>query len=319
MKIISQNIRSINANFDKLLDTQTTINADLILLQECWQPKKDYLMDGFDQIMTLRKDKNGGGVAIFYRKSFKCRKIKELISANVELLIAEITINSGKNKSEHKLLITSFYIPPQADKKQAISVLQSELELAQIGKYKVTIVTGDANIDTINSIKNTAQNDKILLMNMAFDLNLDNINDKLPTRVSDNRSSCIDHMMVRSSGVEVKRAGVLATEVSDHLALFLSLDISNDRRNRKRRIKVLNEAHFLQKVAGMDWRIINESNDMEDNVKTFSSRIEEAILENTHERTLNKHVTNQPWFTKSIKCSKYKKLRYSRNGWKVRP
>ena len=57
------------------------------------------------------------------------------------------------------MLITSFYIPPQADKKQAISVLQSELELAEIGKYKVTIVAGDANIDTINSIKNTAQND----------------------------------------------------------------------------------------------------------------------------------------------------------------
>ena len=117
LKIISQNIRSTNANFDKLLDNQATISADLLLLQECWQPKKDYLMDEFDQIMTLRKDKNGGGVAIFYRKSFKCHKIKELISANVELLIAELTLNIRKNKSEHKLLITSFYIPPQADKK----------------------------------------------------------------------------------------------------------------------------------------------------------------------------------------------------------
>ena len=79
LKIISQNIRSINANFDKLLDTQATISADLLLLQECWQPKKEYLMDGFDQIMTIRKDKKGGSVAIFYRKSFKCRKIRELI------------------------------------------------------------------------------------------------------------------------------------------------------------------------------------------------------------------------------------------------
>ena len=43
----------------------------------------------------------------------------------------------------------------------AISLLQSELELFMIGKYKVVIVAGDANIDTINSNKNTAQNDKI--------------------------------------------------------------------------------------------------------------------------------------------------------------
>ena len=161
--------------------------------------------------MTLRKNRNGGGVPIFYRKAYKCRKIKELISENVEFLIAEITLNSRTHKSEHKMLITSFYIPPQAEKKQAISVLQSELESADIGRYKEAIVAGDANIDTINSSKNTAQNDKILLLNLAFDLNLDSINDRIPTRVSDKRSSCIDHMFVRSSNDEVKRAGVLAT------------------------------------------------------------------------------------------------------------
>ena len=58
---------------------------------------------------------------------------------------------------------------------------------------------------------------------------------------------------------------------------------------------------------------------MEVNVKTFSSRIKEAILDNTHVRALKKHVLNHPWITKSIISSKHKKLRSSRNGWKVRP
>ena len=49
LKIISQNILSINANFDILLETQSTINADIILPQECWQPKKDYNIDGYDK------------------------------------------------------------------------------------------------------------------------------------------------------------------------------------------------------------------------------------------------------------------------------
>ena len=198
------------------------------------------------------------------------------------MLIAEITLNPSKKKIERNMLITSFYIPPQADKKLAVSLLQSELELAAIGKYKVVIVAGDANIDTINSNKNTAQNDSILLQNLSFDLNLASINDKIPTRVTDKRSSCIDLMLIRSSNDVVKRAGVLATEVSDHLALFLSLDVSNDHSHVKRKIKVLNEANFLQQVAGFDWSIINEFNKMEENVKTFSSRIEEAIVDNTH-------------------------------------
>lgn len=206
------------------------------------------------------------------------------------------------------MLITSFYIPPQADKKLAISVLQSKLKLPMIGKYKVAIVAGDANIDTINSNKNTAQNHKILLQNLAFDLNLDSINDKIPTRVTDKRSSSIDHLLFRSSNDEVKRAGVLETELSDHLALFLSLDISNDRIHVKRKIKVLNETNFLQQVARFDWSIINEFNKMEDNVKTFSSRVEEAIVDNTHVQTLKKGMLNHPWITKSIINSKHKKL-----------
>lgn len=57
LKTISQNIRSINTNFDKLLEVQSTINADIIVLQECWQPKKDYHIGGYDQKMTLRKNK----------------------------------------------------------------------------------------------------------------------------------------------------------------------------------------------------------------------------------------------------------------------
>ena len=117
----------MNANFDKLVETQSIIKADLILLQECWQPKKDYLIEGFDQIMALKKNRNGGGVAIFYHKAYKCRKIKELISENAEFLIAEITLNSRTHKSEHKMLITSLYIPPQAEKNRRFRCSRANL------------------------------------------------------------------------------------------------------------------------------------------------------------------------------------------------
>ena len=107
--------------------------------------------------------------------------------------------------------------------------------------------------------------------------------------------------------------------MSGHSVLFLSLDIPNERSHIKRKIKVLNEANFLQQVAGFDWSIINEFNKMEDNVKTFSSRIEEAMVDNTHVQTLKMRVLNHPWITKSIINSKHKKLSTSKNGLKARP
>jgi len=66
MKILQNNIQSINTSLPLLRLAVQKLNIDIILLQEIWHPKDDFIKihNYTSPIVNLRKCNEGGGVAI---------------------------------------------------------------------------------------------------------------------------------------------------------------------------------------------------------------------------------------------------------------
>ena len=62
--ILSQNIRSVKANGNKLKDLCKDTNADIICLQETWNT--DLLIDGY-KTLSVNRQKRGGGISMLSR------------------------------------------------------------------------------------------------------------------------------------------------------------------------------------------------------------------------------------------------------------
>ena len=81
MRILQNNIQSINTS-KNLVNLAIKRNiADVVLLQEIWRPSSDMIFSDFQKpIIKLRENKEGGGVGIAAHREVKmvCRKEYEV-------------------------------------------------------------------------------------------------------------------------------------------------------------------------------------------------------------------------------------------------
>ena len=72
MRVLQSNIQSINTSKSLLNAAISRNNADVVVLQEVWQPFDEMIFHGFSKpVMKLREDRVGGGVAIAVSKKAK--------------------------------------------------------------------------------------------------------------------------------------------------------------------------------------------------------------------------------------------------------
>ncbi|KAG8284441.1 hypothetical protein J6590_102863 [Homalodisca vitripennis] len=87
---------------------------------------------------------------------------------------------------------------------------------------KTCIFLGDINLDLLRT---TEHKDRYL--NCLEGAGLKQCIDK-PTRVTDDRVSCLDHIFVRHFNMDHVRAAVVHTDITDHYSTGLTISVSRD-------------------------------------------------------------------------------------------
>lgn len=115
ISIIHFNSRSLNKNFKDIKDYLHTLSQpfNVIAISETWINSgevEDFEMDGYELLHINRKNKSGGGVAIYVDNGLKCKVLEEMTTV-VDNLLECLTIELCMEKSRN-IIISCIYRAP---------------------------------------------------------------------------------------------------------------------------------------------------------------------------------------------------------------
>ena len=215
--ILSQNIRSLGANFTKLEDLINELKGQvsIIALQEIWKcPDRSlFRLPGFQQLELKTREviKTGGGVGFWVDNDLEYELLPDspFIEKNLESIFIKV-----KGKREN-LIIGNIYRSPSGNKLAALDLLMGYLEKIHTN-YKGTplIICGDFNIDFLKPSRESLDwIEAMLKENLALVMTA-------PTRVTNKGATMIDAFFTRK---EPKISGTIASTITDHYTIIMEL------------------------------------------------------------------------------------------------
>ena len=137
MRVLQNNIQSINTSLSLLRNTINRLQIDVALLQEVWHPNNPvYINSYFAPIIKLRKGSEGGGVAIIVHQNVKSVHLQEYDMDGLEAVWAEIMLD------DLRMVVGSVYIPPGDF--SALDLLETVIGKIMCNHDRI-IIAADAN------------------------------------------------------------------------------------------------------------------------------------------------------------------------------
>lgn len=214
------NVQSLCARqftkFNELKMSFIDNKIDIICMTETWLSDKitDSMIE-IDNFQLVRNDRNrqGGGICVYYRKNLNCRIVSKSISSpyfhTTEFLLLEM--QCGLNK----FLLGVYYNPPTSD---CSGLLASHFEEYNI-KYDSTFFIGDFNTNLMKD-SNKSRSFRDVLERKSFVC----INDE-PTFFHNTGCSQLDLLLTDSPQLIIKNDQISMPGVSSHDMIIASLDI----------------------------------------------------------------------------------------------
>ena len=266
LSLFHLNIRSLNANKDKLVQLLASVNNpfDVIVLTEICVYNIDFysnLFPDFSFFYNLPHDSKVGGVGMYIHNSYQATVIyngsKEDSDNHFENIIIELT------KNECKFVVCGVYRHPS----YLLTNFNKIFEDFLVQHFNKLInndcwILADFNAD-ISKYNNISEITLFLdnLLNLNF---LPLIT--LPTRITKTSSTILDHIYLRpalnnkSSNINTSNlnVGCLVTDITDHIGIFsfLTLDKKRDVVNKERPLVRIfsksNKNKFNYELANID-------------------------------------------------------------------
>ena len=189
------------SRYDIITVSETFLNED--------SKEENLVIEGFHKPVRKDRDHDGGGVAIYVKKTLLCKHRRDLDIPDLEAVWVETNVN------KERLLIGSFYRPPS----KPISywdLIDTSIKQASSEPLKL-FVLGDFNSDYLHNPSNH-------LMNLIRFNNLKQVIDE-PTRITQTTATCLD--LILTSNVDlISECGVLPPICSDHSVPFVNILLS---------------------------------------------------------------------------------------------
>lgn len=297
LNILHMNIRSINKNFDELLlliHTLDVNNIDIIILSETWQiiTTKNYNIPEFRIYYNDSKLNQNDGMIIY---------IKTNILANVtQEKYQNITITKTDFKfNDNDICITSLYRSPSSESNLFLTDLETHFK-----KYKnnksIEIFIGDVNLNLLKTNDGQVNNYINYLGGLGYKSYINKA-----TRVTNDNSSCIDHIFVKKQQKSKDSLSpiILKTSITDHYTTLLNI-CSEEKMLQKcecKIIKKIEENLLLYLLEKETWLTVLNTDDPEISCNNFVSVLKNHITFSTKEIKLkNKSKKLKPWITQGI-------------------
>lgn len=282
LKILYVNARSMKTKMDEIDIIVADQDINVIVISETWvrrEETKYYNFKNFHSIYASR-EKRGGGLGIFIHKNLEFEILDKMEQELSYLAVRLSTIN---------FVISGIYRPPSFRKESFYNIIDEKLENLSKLKCK-SLLLGDINID----ISKQNNNDTKRLMDIYSSNCFDLCNKGVSTRVSDNTTSLIDHIITNSS--EKIEVSLKDSPISDHKIQIVNLPLKcNIKKTKFKRIEI-------QKIK-VDM-LKNELLKMPINTYKDPNLIYEKILEVfencSYTKTLKIKENSKPWFDETL-------------------
>ena len=281
LKILSLNIRSIYSKISTIRDLglKHYSKFSVLCFNETWCSADslpfggtELELEGFHPPIIQRPSRTsgrGGGLCIYINSSLCSDNdfhVVDLLSdcsdpANGEFLFVEINRSNNKN-----IIIGNMYRSPSFPPGPFLENLGQKLDTLKKYKNKNIILVSDSNIDLL-------KHDSFEPANQLIDLYSEHGFIPVisrPTHITDHSTTLIDHIFVNNCEA-VTKSGIIATDVSDHLAPYVSLVIERTVLNRintnfteidSQNFRRMNEetlANFKSRISETDWGFVTNN------------------------------------------------------------
>lgn len=300
LKILHQNIRSINKNFVELtvMLQQLDEEIDIIILTECRIKKETYSPKHLDnyKVFNTTQHKNQNDGVIIYLKNEIHGIVKEIQLRDANCLL--ININND-------ISIFGIYRSPSTrDISPFLHSLDDELTLLR--DVRNVYLIGDININLLNTGQIHPQCDDYQLLLLHHGL-ISAVN--IPTRLGYNENaqnvsaSCIDHIMIKTN--KAYGTAVHHSNITDHFTLLLTIQLQNTQNyikntSVKSRINVSKLKDFLKLE---DWGELLNINNVQDCWHSFTNIVQTYIQKCSESFTIqtpHKCKIKKPWITPGL-------------------
>ena len=325
--LIHLNVRSLQSKFMSLENLVYNLKEkfDVIAISETWftndTPHSLFNLDGYSLYYASRKNRQGGGVALYISNCLSCKSIRVYCTENMFESIF-IELSSGKSSG---ILVSCVYRMPGSCINSFCNELRQILQ-AEIKPKQKNFLCGDYNINLLKYDEHYPTREFIDLMS-SFGLK-PTINK--PTRITRTSQTLIDNIFTNEI-IKPIETGILINDISDHLPIYNILKQNNNQTDTNssansflRRRKIDDETLLVLKnsLQNTDWSPVLDDNVTDINIvyKTFLEKFLDIFNASCPVQNirLKKKSKLKPWMTSALKraCTKknrlYKKFLYSK-------
>lgn len=313
LKIFHLNVRSAKNKTTDLdcLFSEVGIAFDIIMLTETWYDNETdvFKLPQYKTFCVNRTKGRGGGVCLLIKECVNCELLTYFCLASDDYEV--VTVSFGG------CIVSVVYRPPDGDIPSFFEFLESFLGFTNDERKKV-ILGGDLNINMLSDTSSKRELDLLLSMNGCMNVIT------RPTRITSHSETLIDLFITNEDEMNLK-TGVLVSDISDHLPIFMFVKGQHRESCKKEEIKyqsitLSSLKEFRDKISLCDWKDVlsavepNEAYDAF--LKTFI-RLYKICFPYKIFKTCKK--IKKPWITPSIlakinfKNKLYKKFIKSRS------
>lgn len=296
LNVVHINAQSLKNKIEEFRYIFECSNVDVVCVSETWFStiinNEYYKLRGYKlfradrQLKNGKKDKKGGGVAIYVKNTIQCKLItKSKLGEKVEFLFLELCNNN------EKLLLGNVYRPNKNINTEALFL---ELSNISVG-YENILISGDFNCNTLV--------DSTLTDEMKF-IGLDLVNTTIPTHFSSRSSSLLDLFFTNSLSKVQMFDQISAPVFSKHDLIFINFDFKQNKSEKcfsYRDFKHINFEALYNKLSQIWWDNVYFIPEVDDKLNFIQQNIESLFNEFVPLKTKRKTTNVNPWFTSDIK------------------
>lgn len=291
LRILTQNIRSVNKNFDglQLLLNRLAIDLDIIVLTECWLSKVSKIpnLPSFRVYLTKRNYNQNDGIIIYVKDDINARVVEPENTEEINCLVVTMA----------DCAIIGVYRPHEFTKTQKFT--KSIDKIITTFKQPNIVLIGDMNIDIKHGNDTSKSSDYTEFLAMQG---------LLPTHTFLTTSkSCMDHCFIKTT-LPVTTIVCYST-VTDHASVLTALDRSIKKEIQKPTTLTKTDYNaVIQDLGKINWEEIITGNDPEEATNLLLKIIKETTSKHSNSCFLSRRKTNlKPWITPGlIRCLQHR-------------
>ena len=303
------NIRSLLKNIGKLCDFLSLIDNKftIIGLSETWLHSDNvdfYEIPEYTTIHVTRPSKKGGGVSLYVHSSLEYTVLSKMSIITEYLECVFIEVNARTMTQNKKIIVGIVYRPPSTNITTFTEHVMNIIDYLKV-ENKQYYIMGDFNINLTNYGSHTETQDYIDAIFQHSFIPLIN----KPTRITTTTATVIDNIYSNDIlGTNYQTHGIIYTDISDHLPIFLLTKQINDTKvDTVIETRIYNEqatTTFKESIDQITWDEIYASKNPQESYSKFLNEI--VFVYNKSFPLIKKTIRakkHKPWITMGFRHS----------------